>query len=105
MDDILQKLEIKCKNFSLILTDAARYMSLAGKTLEELYPSLMHVNCIAHLLHNCIMCVHARFKNIDEVTATIETKDCKKHFHDVGLPFPADPVITRWETWLKAALY
>ena len=74
------------------------------------YPSLMHVNCVAHLLHNCAMRVHAHFKNIDEViatikAATIENKDRKKDFHDAGLPSPPDPVITRWATWLRAALY
>ena len=36
VDDILRQLEIKCKNFSLFLTDAAWYMSLAGKTLKKL---------------------------------------------------------------------
>ena len=69
-------------------------MSLAGKTLKELYPSLMHVNYIAHLLHNCAMRVRAHFKNIDEVIATIKNKDRKKDFHDAGLPSPPDPAIT-----------
>ena len=32
VDDILRQLEIKRENFSLFLTDAARYMSSAGKT-------------------------------------------------------------------------
>ncbi len=110
MDDILQQLEIKRENFSLFLTDAAQYMSLAGKTLKKLYPSLMHATCVAHLLHNCAMRVRAHFKNIDEViamikTATIKNKDHKKDFHDAGLPSPPDPVITRWATWLRAALY
>ena len=54
-DDILRQLEIKRENFSLFLTDAARYMSSAGNTLKEFYPSLMHVTCVAHLLHNCAM--------------------------------------------------
>ena len=90
VDDILRQLEIKRENFSLLLTDAARYMSLAGKTLKELYPSLMHITCAAHLLHNCAMRVHARFKNIDEViatikAATIKNKDRKIDFHDAGL--------------------
>ena len=54
------------------------------------------------------MCAH--FKNIDEViatikAATIKNKDCNKDFHDAGLPSPPDPVITRWTTWLRAALY
>ena len=75
---------------------------LAGKTLKDLYPSLMHVNCVACLLHNCAMRVHAHF---DEVIATINNKDCKKDFHDTGLPSPPDLVITRWATWLRAALY
>ena len=39
VDDILRQLEIKRDNFSLVLTDAVWYMSLAGKTLKELYPS------------------------------------------------------------------
>ena len=85
-------------------------MSLAGKTLKEFYPSLMHVTCVAHLLHNCAMRVRAHFKNIDEIIATIKTatikiKDRKKDFHDAGVPSPPDSVITRWATWLRAALY
>ena len=51
------------------------------------------------------MRVHAHFKNIDKVIATIKNKDCKKDFHDAGLPSPPDPVITRRTTWLKAAIY
>ena len=54
--------------------------------------------------------MRAHFKNIDEViatikAATIKNKDCKKDFHDAGLPSPPDSVITRWATWLRAALY
>ena len=110
VDDILRQLEIKRENFSLFLTDAARYMSLVGKTLKELYPSLMHVTCVAHLLHNCAMRVRAHFKNIDKIiatikAATIKNKDRKKDFHHAGLPSPPDPVITRLATWLRAALY
>ena len=56
------------------------------------------------------MRVGARLKNIDEIiatikAATIKNKDCKKDFHDAGLSSPPDPVITRWTTWLRAALY
>ena len=110
VDDILRQLEIKRENFLLFLTNTARYMSLTGKTLKELYPSLIHVTCVAHLLHNCAMRVRARFKNIDQIiatikAATIKNKDRKKDFHDADLPSPPDPVITRWATWLRATLY
>ena len=86
-------------------------MSLAGNAQKKLYLSLMHVNCVAHLLHNCTKRVPAHFKNIDEVIATIKAastiknKDRKKGFQDAGLPSSPDPVITRWGTWLRAALY
>ena len=110
VDDILRQLKIKRESFLLFLTDAARYMSLAGKTLKELYPSLMHVNCSPHLLHNCAISMRRHLKNIDKVIATIKAKtikneDRKKDFHDADLPSPPDPVITRWATWLRAALY
>ena len=105
VDNILRHLEIICENFVLFLTDAVRYMSLAGKSLKELYPSLMHVTCVAHLLHNWAMRVRAHFKSIDEIIATIKNKDRKKDFCDAGLPSPPDPVITRWATWLSATLY
>ena len=77
VDDTLRQLEAKRENFSLFLTDAAWYMSLAGKSLKELYSSLMHVNCIVHLLYNCVIRVRAHFKNIDEVIATIKTATIK----------------------------
>ena len=105
VDDILRQLETKRENFSLFLTNAARYMSLAGKILKELYPFLMNANCVVHLLHNCAMRVRAHFKNFDEVMATIKNKDRKKDFHDAGLPSPLYPVITRWTTWLRAVVY
>ena len=67
--DILRQLKLKRKKFSLLLTDAARCMSLAEKTLKELYSSLMHVKCVANLVHNCAMRMRAHFKNINEVMA------------------------------------
>ena len=102
MDNILRQLETKRENFALLLTDAVRYISLAGKTLKD--------TCVAHLLHNCAMRVSVYFKNIDEVVATIKAaaiknKDCKNDFHEAGLPSPPDAVITRWATWLRAAIY
>ena len=104
VDDKLRRLELKRENFLLFFADADRYMSLAGKTLKESYPSLMHVNCVAHLLHDCAKCVRAYFKNIDEVIATIKAattrhKVRQKDFHDAGLPFTPESVITRRTIW------
>ena len=97
------------RKFSLLLTDAARYMSLVGRALKELYPSLMYFSCIAHVPHNCTMRVRAYFKNINDVeatitAATIKSKDRRKDVHETCLLLSFDPVITRWATWLKAEL-
>ena len=56
------------------------------------------------------MRVRAYFKNSDDVVATIKAatiknKDRKNDFREAGLPSPPEPVITRWATWLRAALY
>ena len=72
-------------------------MSLAGKKLNELYSSLMYVNCFAHFLHNCAKRVRAPSTNIDEIIATIKattikSKDRKKDFHDAGLPSSPEPL-------------
>ena len=78
-------------------------MSLAGKTLKELNPTLMHVTCIAHLVHNCAMRARAFFNNMDDVVATIKAatiknKDRKTDFREAGLPSPPVPLITQWAT-------
>ena len=70
----------------------------------------MHVNCFAHLLHYCVVRVRAHFKNNDEViatikAATIKSKNRKKDFHEAGLQSSPDPVIAKWATWVRAALY
>ena len=56
------------------------------------------------------MRVRAHLKNVDEVIATIKAttiknNDRRKDFYHAGLPSPPDLVITRWATWLRAALY
>ena len=50
------------------------------------------------------------FKNSDDVVAKIKTptikiKESKKDFYETGLPLLPNPVITRWATWLRAALH
>ena len=55
VDDILRQLEIKRENFSLFLTDAARYMSSTGKTLKELYTYYITALCVCVLILKTLM--------------------------------------------------
>ena len=83
-------------------------MIAAGITLKSLYPKLFHVTCVAHVLHNCAMKIKSHFENVDQLIAkvkavTIKNKTRQAKFSAIG--YPPQPVPTRWESWLNAALY
>lgn len=108
VDDVMKALGADRSRFVLLLSDAARYMTAAGRVLKNLFPRLFHVTCIAHLLHNCAERVRNKFNNIDSLIASVKaavvkSKDRKEMFAEIG--YPPEPVITRWATWLEAAFY
>ena len=110
VDDSLKKMNIPREKFLLLLSDAARYMIKAAETLKIMYPRLLHVTCIAHLLHNCAEHICAHFKAADNLissikAATIKSKDRRALFTGAGLSAPSQPVLTRWATWLEASFY
>ena len=53
IDDAIKFLDISREQVTLLISDAARYMVKAGQMLKALYSQMLHVLCIAHLLHNC----------------------------------------------------
>ena len=94
--------------FCRLLSDTAKYMIAAGKTLKSLYPKLFHVTCVAHLLHNCAMKIKSHFGDVDQLIAkidavTIKNKTRQAKFSAIG--HPPQPGPTRWESWLNAALH
>lgn len=108
IDDIIKKLKINRENFLLLLSDAARYMSSAGKTLKVLYPSLQHVTCLLHLLHNCALRIKSYFCSVNYLISSIKSsivknRNRKEMFADIG--YPPVPIITRWGSWLDACSY
>lgn len=108
INDIIPMLGIKRENFCLLLTDAARYMTCAFRTLEILYPRLFHVTCIAHLLHNCAMRIRNYFPDVDNLIASIKAacvknKQRQRLFQKIGPP--PTPIVTRWGSWLEASSY
>ena len=108
VDDCVRTLQTERNNVVVLMSDAARYMTAAGEILQQLYPRLFHVTCVAHLLHNCAEKVRAYFSDVDDLianvkAATVRCKDRKECFREIG--YPPQPVVTRWATWIKAALY
>ena len=108
IDEVLKDFSISRENFVLLLSDAARYMVSAGKNLKLLNPNLFHITCISHLMHNAAEIVRNTFQDVDRLitsikAATVKNKSRKQLFASIG--FPPSPVITRWGSWIDAALY
>jgi len=64
--------------------------------------------CVAHLLHNCAMKVKSHFHDVDQLIAsikavTVKNKSRQAQFAAIG--YPPQPIVTRWGSWLNAALY
>ena len=90
--------------------NAAKYVIAAGIALRSLYPKLFQVTCVAHLLHNFAMKIKSHFEDVDRLIAkvkavTIKNKTRQVKFSAIGYPPPPQPVSTKWESWLNAALY
>lgn len=107
VDDAVKDLGVARQDFSLLVSDAARYMVCAAQALKQLYPTLFHVPCVAHLLHNCAMKIRGFYKVdflIGQVKAsTVKSKQRRSLFAEIG--YPPQPIVTRWASWLQAAFY
>ena len=83
-------------------------MIAAGKGLKPLYPNLFHVTCVAHLLHNCAMHVRAHFPSVDNLVSCVKACVVRNHLRRAlfqPLGYPPELIVTRWGSWLEAALY
>ena len=79
VDNAVRNLGINRSFFYLLLsvTDAAKYMIAAGITLKSLYPKLLHVTCVAHLLQNCAMKIQSHFEDVDQLIAKVKAVSIK----------------------------
>ena len=95
------------------MTDAARYMGKAyKKELKGLFTKMIHVTCLAHGLHRVCDFIRLQFTDVDDLIANVKNiykKSPKRilNFKKVApnLSLPPKPIITRWGTWVQAAIY
>lgn len=95
----------------LIVSDQAPYMIKAISSLKPLVTNLHHITCLAHALNRVCEKIRSenpelnsfisKFKKIIVKSPNRQTK----FREETGLKLPPEPVITRWGTWLNAALY
>ena len=108
VDDAIRCLQTDRDNFVLLLTDAARYMTAAGRVAKQTYLRLFHITCVAHSLHNAAGRIHCNYEDVDNLIAAVKAsvvknKDRRAKFSAINSP--PQPIVTRWGSWLKAAEY
>ncbi|XP_055307944.1 uncharacterized protein LOC129572062 [Sitodiplosis mosellana] len=96
----------------LALTDSASYMLAAMKGLQILYSKMLHVTCLSHGLHRVAEFIRDKFSNVNQLISKTKavflkapSRRMKFQQMNAGLALPPEPVITRWGTWLNAAIY
>jgi len=102
---------IKHENILLFVSDAAPYMIKAGGAIKAFYNKMIHVTCLAHGLHS-VAEVRRLFSSVDKLIFNIKKVflKCPSHieiFRKVlpNISLPPQPIITRWGTWINAAIY
>jgi hypothetical protein len=95
----------------LYLSDAAAYMVKSGKMLAAHFPRVIHVTCIVHGLHRVAEEVRGQFRDVDALISNVKKifLKCNSRVQlfkeTLKIPLPPQPVITRWGTWIEAAMY
>lgn len=96
----------------LMLSDAATYMIKAGQQLKLLYPNLIHVTCLAHGLSRVAEEIRQQFPDVNSFINNVKKTFLKSPLRVQlykekmgGIPLPPEPIITRWGTWLDAAMF
>lgn len=103
----------KFENVLLILTDAAPYMVKAINLIKELQNSnIIHLTCMAHSIHRLCETIRNECDTTDEFISNAKKVFIKSPkrieiFESIApnISLPPEPVITRWWTWINAALY
>lgn len=108
----MNELNVDKSKVLLVPTDAAPYMVAAMQSLKVLYPKMIHVTCAAHGLHKVAELVRVNFDVVNKLISNVKktfTKSARRKllFQNMfpAIPLPPRPVITRWGTWIEAAIY
>nr|XP_022900891.1 uncharacterized protein LOC111413976 [Onthophagus taurus] len=96
----------------LMLSDAAAYMIKAASNIKIFYYNLIHCTCLAHGLNRIAETIRLQYPMVNTLIkngkqifmkAPLRVQLFKETLPDI--PLPPAPVLTRWGTWLDAAMY
>ena len=83
-------------------------MCRAGNVLKEIYPNLLQVTCLAHLMYNCVLKIKSFYMEVDDLIAAVKASVVKNKTRAADFDVcgrPPQPVVPRWASWLDAANY
>ena len=93
------------------MTDAAPYMKKAAGALKRIFPKMLHITCLAHALHRICEEIRRLFPEVDQIIANgkkifLKAPSRVQIFQEMAsdVPLPPQPVLTRWGTWVSAAI-
>lgn len=71
-DQSMNELNIDKNKVLLVVTDAAPYMVKAMKSLNVLYPKMIHVTCLAHGLHRVADFIRTKFSDVNDLISSVK---------------------------------
>lgn len=73
---------------------------------------MVHVTCTSHGLHRAAEQIRIQFPKVDKLVANVKQvfkkapyRVLKFHTDAPNIPLPPEPILTRWGTWISAAIY
>lgn len=110
--NILFANNIDYNRIKIIISDSAPYMLKFVKNLKKDYnfQNVLHITCVAHSLHRVAECIRAFYSKtnilLKYVKLYLKSISIQRLFKSTtGLKLPPKVIITRWGSWLKAAIY
>jgi hypothetical protein len=103
--------DFNASHFKLLVTDAAANMLKSGKDLKVFYPEMIHVTCLAHGIHRVCETIRGLFGEVNEIISLVKKVFLKSPSRVLvwketcNLSLPPEPILTRWGTWLEAAIF
>lgn len=96
----------------LLVTDAAAYMLKAARDLQIFYPNIIHLTCLVHGFNRVAEEVRLHFPLVNTIISSVKKIFLKaplrieEYRAKLGnIPLPPEPILTRWGTWIEAALF
>lgn len=87
-------------------------MIKAGHNLKIFYKNLIHLTCLVHGLNRVAETIRVSFPLVNDLIANVKKIFIKAalrvQFYKEnlpGVPLPPEPVVTRWGTWIRAAIF